>query len=309
VAADNHLGPTPAATMHRIVTLSEQLVDENAPLALDAILRCCSTLTNQFAFATVERLLAPWIIRPIATVGLKNYGKLYSTRGQLAAFQRQWQVAFDHFNTAITAFQRLSNQESIKREHRQTGLYRFITACDGNLYDSATQREKLRKLLDDQTIQSLARTAEGSGERQTEFNHYIVLRLLACYPGYPSEQATYLAVIDEWGSGDAHPWPLVHFYRGVLLKCNGDEATANTYFDLAIRSALSSAHGGILLWMAQVFAAASQRAIAMTEQQQVELARLPIHEQNLQYLKSAPDVTNPLELQQWLDRLLPFNFH
>ena len=145
--------------------------------------------------------------------------------------------------------------------------------------------------------------------RQEVFNHYLLLRTMALTDLLQSEKDHYLQVEEEWGSGVGHPWPLIHFYRGLLLQQCGRESEAIEQINLAIDLAIDSEHGSVLEWMALVFN--SSQAHHLDSPTPIDLnslkKRLPTA--NWERLEQGIDPEEFSSPRKWLEQLLPFNLH
>ena len=258
LAERNHRGELPSKEdLVRFGALIEQLEREDSRHCLQATLRIAISFSNAMHFDMAWQLLEPWLQVPVVQIGLLSYGKLLSCCGQVAALKGQLKQAIDYFDRALEAFGQLSDPEEAKPELHQTRCYRLLALTDQGQITEAMLANYYRgdqQNLNRSSIQLLARRDSIAATRQQNFDHYLLLRAMVLTPQLQHLHDLYLACESEWGSGHDHPWPLINYYRGWLLKQAGREAQARSYWDEAITLAYSEGSGAVLQWMGLVMA-------------------------------------------------------
>jgi hypothetical protein len=231
--------------------LADELMDEQAQVSCQAILRIASGNTNAFDFTTVVPSIERWIEHPIAVPGLLNYGKLHSALGQLQAFQGDFIKAQASFETALKHFERLSSRDQKQKNIQQTQVYLAISLLEqGNstalplIKSLVTQSMNISK-GEDKKIQRLARSGENH-----QFVHHLFLRGCIMQPlSMLDETKHYLSQQNLWQTGEGHPWMLIQAYRGWLLQRAGHLSAAQTCFHDAIYACFDQSQGPVVHWM------------------------------------------------------------
>lgn len=318
LAADNHTGHVKPEHLGQMCDLAMSLYEEDAREACEVILRVVVQTTNAFQFTVTDSIIKHWLEKPVAAIGLSNHGKLYSTLGQLEAFQGHTAPALQYFDRALATFDKLSDQKQQQREKQQTMLYRLVAEMDQVDLDIEAYLSRLthylERVLHKQGLEQVARSLAASKQEQ-RFIHYLFLRACWMFPvEMQSASAEYLKLQPQWQCGDDHPWMLIQAYRGYLTLRQGD--AHNRYFDEAIEMCREQ-DGVTLRWMGEVLAlwygtlngryGAEVDAQTMTTLAH-QLADAP-HGVFKEWQNTAHHIHNPEPIVSYLQRCLPFNFH
>ncbi|MBE0508089.1 MAG: hypothetical protein IBX50_15475, partial [Marinospirillum sp.] len=308
----NHRGQTQPQMLARTFELTQQLQEENAPLACETLLRLAVSGTNAFQFSETQPLIEQWLAMPVAAPGLLNHGKLHSTLGQLLAFQGQASEAVASFDRALETFERLSDPEQANKEKLQTASYRLCALMDAEDLASSEQLQTtlssyLQQVTQQQDMNEQVKSLARSGDTLNRvFAHHLLLRALVSWPqALAPLRKTYLAMREFWQEGDEHPWPLIQAYRGWLLVLEGDSQQGLALFSEAIELCEASSKGPTLQWMGAVLRRLAQ-ALGLdidgpSPEQQDEL------KQKLPQAPHAVLAQPPADPIQLLQECLPFN--
>ncbi len=301
LATGNHAGHTGAEQEDAVLDLVEQVWDEDVRLAALAALHVAVRRTNAYDFVGASAALEGLVELPQVALGPNLSGRLWSSLGQHAAFQADTDSAVSAFDTALAAFDRISDPEERRRERAQTLTYRALALLDGD--DEAAARDAVGVLvggLKPNTIRSVARGGDGADR----WGHHALVRFLA-ERGTADEVAAYCSEHRKWGAGRNHPWALIETYRAVLLAgTDGEAARASVRRALA---ALAGAPGTLAIIRAAI------------ERVAIRLGETPEHQTDIASLRGSVPAAAP-----WLERLaslsedgdplaplrvtLPFNF-
>ncbi|WP_404296437.1 hypothetical protein [Halomonas sp.] len=259
LALANHQGQVAMPRLQTLLTLCQQLEEEDSPAACQALLRIAVSTTNNFEFTALYAVLEAWLGRPVAQPGLLNHAKLHSTLGQLDAFQGRYSQAIERFDLALAHFQRLSDPRQAQREAYQTGIYRLMARADANAnYDTTTAQDTLthlKALTGRPTLQQVVRYLATSGDQQ-RFAQHLLLRLLVSAPGrHGKEIAEYMNQSNIWQRGDSHPWGLILAYRGWMLALGEEPLEAALNLEAAVSTCQQPGQGVTLQWMGDVLQA------------------------------------------------------
>ena len=213
LARANHQGEVDHPQEREIRSLAQALYQEDAPLVCQADLHLAVACTNRFDFSRSLHFLKRWEEIEPAIPGLRLWGQAQSSLGQMAAFRNQPKLAVEYFDKALEAFARLS--DGGRGDQLQTGTYRVIAMMDDPDCCDAKVQEALMDLIGplEEAISRLA-VSESPAEK---YLHHLLLRWLVHRP-QSQWQNLYLKNKGQWRSNDGHPWPLIHLYRGILLR-------------------------------------------------------------------------------------------
>mgnify|MGYP001942577008 CR=1 FL=1 len=321
LALKNHQGYVDEELMKNTLVLSDQLMDEQAQVSCQAILRIASGNTNVFDFTSITPYIEWWLEQPIAVAGLLNYGKLHSSLGQSQAFQGDFIKAQASFEMALEQFERLSSREQKQRNTQQTQVYLAITLLEQNssaapflIKSLVTQSMSMAK-GEEKKIQRFARSGDNY-----QFVHHLFLRGCIMQPLLMSDEIKhYLSQQNLWQTGDGHPWMLIQAYRGWLLLRSGDFNAASVCFTDAIYACFDQNQGSVVQWMGIVIEALAlslgvKLNISSDDHARAKkvLANIPqnafvnIPWGNITKWEGVEDDKQRLEL---LNSCLPFNFH
>lgn len=318
LAQANHMGLTQAHDLEAFQKLGSLLRDEDAPRVCHADLNLAVQRTNIFDFQSGEEVLAPWSDADPAVPGLRYWGQVQSSLGQLAAFNGRNETAVRYFESALDAFRRLSDPRQSARECSQTLCYRLIAGMDAdNGADNGAEfpldvwfREYFASLDLPQDAVGLAEKLSVDADNRFKFTHHVVLRWLV-FHGDEEASRAYCRHRENWETGEGHPWPLIHLYRALLIRQSAPEDALEQCL-LAAGLAFGAGQGDTVRLIG-----ACCRSVAVTwgapwaEAGDVldSLARaLPLAQDRIERLRTwmaQPDET-PREL---LAQVLPFNFH
>ena len=299
LAEANHRGESHPESFAEYSGLAEVLYDEDAPLVCKSDLNIAVSFTNDFQFVEARQSLRRWENVPCAIPGLKYYGQLLSSFGQHAAFLGDSELAVNYFDQAISSFNRLSEPVERRREISQTMAYRIIALMDAAKLAEADLETYFGK--------SFALASAGlavSGDDRDKYAHHILVRYLAML-GDSSQKVHYLSRQQEWKTGFGHPWPLIQFYRAVLVT---DQAVAVELLKSGVE--LSDDNGPVVKLIGTVILLAlhyyqPQYADEITGRI-VEAARDIPDYKGLDTLKA--QLINPVPPLELIKKSLPFNF-
>ena len=227
LAQFNHEGVIASPELEAAKAVVEMLADEVAlgyPQAdLHAALRLAVCDANAFDFAKASARLDRWNpARGGETPRGEMAGKLLSSLGQYEAFQRRFESASICFDLALEEFARLAvvNPALARRQTAQTATYAAVNAMDA----PGCTREKAALMTARALglpIMEAVFDAEVSADR---FRLYLLLRYLVLW-GTEEERNACLRDSGEWLDRDrgrrGHPWPLIWYYRCLLVKDAG----------------------------------------------------------------------------------------
>lgn len=316
LAADNHSGHIDMARIATCLSLSQQLRDEDAVESCSTLLRISATTTNAFEFSAMLPTLQSWLAEPIAVPGLLNYAKLHSSVGQLLAFQGNARAAVPHFEQAIAALGRLSDQEQATKDSQQTRTYQLIARMDSQP-DSAWNDDfctHMAALAGKNKPVEISRSLAHAGQEK-RFPHHLWLRALALLPEYFSqEREAYLALSMQWQDGNDHPWPLINAYRAWLLLDAGRNPEATQYLQRAVAVAGAAKQGPVLQWMAEVLRTLGQglgiEGVTPSDAERTRLTGLLSQAPHAALAKwAAVGRLSRADAKLFLNECLPFNFH
>ena len=318
LAANNHTGHVKPEHLDQMCNLAMSLYEEDAREACEVILRAVIQVTNAFQFTDTQSIIEHWLKKPVAAIGISNHGKLYSTLGQLAAFQGNTAQALEQFDLALATFDKLSDPKQRQREQQQTMLYRLVAEMDQvdlDVEDYLLRFTKhLETVLQKRGINEVARSITAS-EQKKRFEHYLFLRACWMFPHQmQSAISDYVKCRHQWQVGEGHPWMLIQAYRGGLTLRQGD--THNTYFAEAITMCREQ-EGVTLRWMGEVLALwygtlNGRYGTEVDTQTMADLAQqLPDapHGVFKEWKNTAHHIQEPEPIVSYLQRCLPFNFH
>ncbi|MBB1492291.1 hypothetical protein H5395_12240 [Paracoccus sp. MC1854] len=325
LALANHRGQIQADLIFRCLEGIGKLEDEAPQLAVEALLRMASAMTNNFEFKALQDAVEDWLSKPIAVAGLLNYGKLQSTRGQMHAFSGDPSAAVSWFSAAATSFSRLSDPRQVTRETHQTGIYEMIARMDALPFSATSEPtakdeavlDAIRHLLGNREPEAISRSLSASDQAK-RFEHHLWLRTITRFPRHMAgARAAYLDNRDKWKTGSDHPWPLILAYRAWLLKDAGATAEARSWMEAAVTACLDDDHGVTLEWMALVLGSLAQ-AIGLRPAGSERAAEAGLRKR-LPHApwsalagfagEAAQGGMPPHRIWAHLARCLPFNFH
>lgn len=317
LACANHLGDLALEAIYECDKLGEQLLSECGPEVCEADLRVAVAATNGYRFDLAQQALQRWTDDRVPVCGLRNWGKVLSSRGQHAAFTGQPVQAIDLFERAIRTFEQLSDDQEAAREIQQTRAY-LVTAmmdCEETAFDALAGQWALYagQPLGKAYVTDLAQSGEAR-----RYEHHLLLRLFCLRPQSSREWIdVYLAQRDDWDEGENHPWPMIGFYRGMLLHaCSDNEVIrqdARNWVADAVTLCGGTHQGPVLHWMGRVLSQLANAAgieISLDTNSDVSLRS---------QLDAAPwtalDAIEPAaagslrSVMNHLSACLPFNFH
>ncbi|MCH8475598.1 MAG: hypothetical protein LAT55_10275 [Opitutales bacterium] len=242
LANQNHRGETVSAWEEELTELGSSLMEEAAPAVCHADLHLAVARTNRFDFVGAGRPLEKWKNLPVAVPGLQYWGQIQSSLGQHRAFLGEPAEAVTCFDQAMKAFDRLSDPALREKEKAQTGCYRAIALMD----DPAAEAGEVRRAVEAITgpLPKAAARLAASRDPHDRYRHHLLLRWLV-FRGDTETAEAYLREQKNWVSGEAHPWPHIEGYRGLLLR-EQDPAAAVAKVLSAAELAFASRQGPVL---------------------------------------------------------------
>jgi len=187
--------------------------------------------TNRYGFDAASGVVEHWLQNEEAIPGSLMYGRVLSSLGQHRAFQGKSAEARRYFDRALAVFGRLSDQDTMLREQRQTAAYRALASLDDATLTAADRRPLMEAAgvgLDPAQIRELA--AMGDGE--SRWRHHLLVRYLAERCKDHAAIDAYLDAYEHWKDGLSHPWGLIAAWRGMLLLRDHSRNAAKWYFQL-----------------------------------------------------------------------------
>jgi len=315
---ENHQGLSTQTTLKDTVTLAFELLDEDAPQACEVILRAVISMTNAYNFDELTPYIDHLLKEKVKVFGLCNYGKLLSTRGQLAAFHADISTAIDFFDRALESFELLSDPTQRHKEILQTRIYRLFAICDDQTSEVGDVQNELDTFVHELCGTSLTQTIihiSGWGNVR-RFAHHAVLRALATSRVSNEHLADkYLNSFDTWTiESEDHPWQLIAFYRALLLV--KDDRTSDAQNQIRQSLEICDAHpDGTITWIGAVIERCAEHFGILPadplhepgkriEAVQKVLPNAPIDKLDMVFNKAVNLSNFDVALQQ----LLPFNF-
>jgi hypothetical protein len=317
LAVMTHLGHEFDAVTEQINELANALFEEYPTQVCELQLRRAVGLTNVFRFADARASLQSWTTHPVAVPGLRHWGRVMSSLGQHAAFEGDNVQAAAWFRKAISGFERLSHPADRAAEIAHTRAYLCIVLMDDTtVSDQVVRRQLLEHLGTDDLPALFARWASmvGDGQRLPVWHMYVALRWLL-QRGTRADKAAWVeANVDMATQPAAHPWPLVRFYHGLLLR-RTHRALAESTLETAISDAVDPDNGPVLHLMGVMMAQVSLRVGLMKRHRHMPLldrlrSQIPHATpwmDAIQQLPAMPRATDE-EIAAVLSRCLPFNF-
>ncbi len=240
LAAGNHAG---RGDLHGAKAFREEfdelclrLFREDCPLCAHANLHLAVSYTNAFEFDKARLLLLPMRKWSVAEPGLRMWGRLQSTFGQLEAFSGSPILALRFFDEAVRLFRDLS--EGSDDEISQTRAYAATAAMDAKTPDADERLAGYlwNGLYSDEALADAARRLAVSSEPKGKYKHHVILRRLVELPEDHPARVFYLSKKQQWSKpAVGHPWELIEFYRALLLPEGGErDARLETAFGLAM---------------------------------------------------------------------------
>lgn len=328
LAFGNHTGQLDMDQIRECLDWAKRFRDEEPHFACEIILRIASSSTNFFEFGIMENTIKEWLDKPIAVAGLRNYGKLQSTLGQIFAFQGKNKESLTCFDMAIETFSCLSDAVEAEQEIRQTRHYRFISeiqialAQNQVLTYARTETDLLSALVDYFTeCQPInVSKAISKGTHYNRYDEHLWLRALISFPNDLGDaRQEYVANQSNWGTGTDHPWGLVLAYRAWLLHDFGEKKLAGEVLKEAIASCKTDGHGPALDWIAEVIRTFGEAIDIKLESESthheqrqflMQRIRLAPHEALKKFaVEVCSQTLNRERILMHLEACLPFNFH
>ena len=234
LAEGNHRGALDPEDLTTLIgRLGDKLYEEDPALVCLADLHRAVVATNALDLDAAAQAIARWKDAPPALPGLQMWGRLQSTLGQHHAFRGQLQPAQAAFTRALDGFNRLSDPGLGRLESSQTGTYLAIVRMDDPTVDTDTARSAIESVIGpmDAAIPRLS----ASNAPADKYAQHLMLRWLATR-GNAAEVARWQGTRNDWKLGDGHPWPLIAFYRALLLDRHNGVASRPTVTRLAAQA-------------------------------------------------------------------------
>jgi len=305
LAQANHMGETENNWENELEILSKNLFDEIAPFVCQADLNRAVAATNRFDFTKAANILSKWQYCKPSEPGLCYWGQLQSSYGQHSAFQNDNDKAILHFNKALTAFRRLSDQEIRDQNLSQTKCYLAIAKMDSHISSLTDIRSTVEEVIGN-LPEAAIRLAESENPID-RYAHHLLLRWLV-YRGDAITLNNYLSKRENWSTGQGHPWELILLYRGILLHPTEPDAAVNLVLEAA-NIAFDSNSGPTVNYIgacckivASIWGTKwNEKGIILQKLKE----QLPAAEQRVSILERCNDNVSPVD---FLKEVLPFNF-
>ncbi len=307
LAEENHRGcvNTFPGQRKEFTELSQRLFEEDAPLVCNAALHLAVSYTDEYDFQGARTALDIWRNQPPAVPGLQLYGRLLSSYGQHEAFLGNPDAALPYFLDALEAFRRLSDPHSAFLDIQQTSAY-LLTVLMDLLPEQKEMFQTEAVKYFGAGIRDTATELAGTNEEVRKYQHHILLRYLAGKHALPEEREAYLAVRENWKTGDGHPWEMIELYRALLTDDKEEKLKhLNSAYDIAMQGSgtlhvIAAVIAGIRLLLEPERESEYLELVAICEKEVPRLGgRIDILKEHIQKKYS------PLELAE---KILPFNF-
>lgn len=314
LAQANHMGQTENQYLNDLQILGKLLRDEDAPLVCHSDLHVAVHFTNVFNFSAAEGILNNWDKCDPAVPGLRYWGHVQSSIGQISSFNNNHSKSIYHYDSAICAFMRLSDTKQRLLECSQTMCYRLITAMDAKnctaIPFDTWFREYFASLGLPQNAIDLAEALSSNADDRFKYAHHVFLRWLV-YFGNAEACRTYCRNSGNWEAGEGHPWPLILLYRALLTRDHAPDAAKDLSHQAAGLAFAADQGDTVRLIGACCRSIAASWGDPWTESRNVfDSLResLPCARERIDRLETwlaRPDA----KPQEMLAQVLPFNFH
>lgn len=214
LARANHLGSVEEGWLIELDALERDLFDEAAPLVCHADLHRAVAATNRYDFVAAESTLEKWRDCTPSVPGLRYWAQVKSSLGQHSAFMGNFKSATEFFTEALSAFARLSDPDTRKRDELQTACYLAIVLTDWDDVDAKEVRRSVERVTG--PLPAAATRLATTNASEDRYAHHLLLRWLV-FRGDADVRQAYLESEDSWKEGEGHPWELIQLYRSILL--------------------------------------------------------------------------------------------
>lgn len=247
----------------RIKGLEVKVREDDPSLALHSVFIRAMHATNALDFDTAWEIASPF--EGIVGVNALEQGKVLSCLGQVEALRGRYVEAARYFERAMSVIRKMTDGRKREQELAQIAVYAEINAMDSTGFP-----------CDDEGWRRLTEEANMIGcSLHSPYKHHLLVRGLwkdATRNG--DAIRVYLSSRQRWQSGLDFPYPLINFYRGLLLLRNGDVDAAGEYVSKAVEQSLWYQQGETIRYIGLVLAAVAHH---------LEM----LHEDNLSYVSKA----------------------
>jgi hypothetical protein len=257
LALENHQGLSIERNVQRTMALAFDLLEEDAPQSCEVILRAVVAMTNVYNFEILTSYVDQLLGNQVKVFGLSNYGKLLSTRGQLAIFNGDSILAVGYFDKALTVFKRMSDPQQRQRELLQTGSYRLFALVDQEAKDATKIYWEFETFVQSMNGLDLSKTIPyiNNWNGMRRFEHHLLLRAIVTgHLNRINYGKIYLESFNNWSEEEEdHPWQLIYFYRALLLAQNNRISDAKDQVRYAL-DICDNHPDGTITWIGAVIA-------------------------------------------------------
>ena len=308
LSVKSHLGVLDKPLYDQAVELINTIKKEDAQLACEGALRLFSMSTNVLASYKLVDLISLWLSEPMLNFGKSNFAKLHSTMGQIHAFKGDNTQAVTHFEKAINLFGELSDKTQAEKEVMQTSCYLLtVLLADDNAKQTATKTLESLLLQSNKTMTTLALSLH------FPYVHHTILKAITLRPEwFTSYQKEYLQAPEKWLMDDFYPWQWITLYRGLNMVFVNTEQGLEILHDAYARClSQTNRQGDIFHWMQLVMQQLLLQFDDQVEEIDAEIlnaisSKLPNAKTNQLEALASNDIDS---IRNWLDSVLPFNFH
>jgi len=292
----------------QVQQLERLVAGEDPSLTLESALNRAVHHLNAYNFKGAERVLTVWARDPrLAGLGSRDRGALLSSIGQALAFQGRERDAMRLFERALALFEQITEPDEREKEIRHTGCLLAIAAMDCGSRDA--------EALVEAVVGRMGRAAEvlSVGE-EPRYLHHLLLRYLVLSGRHPRAIRRCLNVTASWSDGTLFPFPLIDFYRAVMLRQAGDEAGSRRWLERALELAYESEKTPTLHMIGLGIAAAAKIAGLARPALDVGLAArrlrraLPMASKRIDRAEAICAGAPARGLSEELRYILPFNY-
>jgi hypothetical protein len=241
-------------------------------------------------------------MRRIMPVGIRYYGRMFSSLGQHESFMGNFERADEYFRIAMKCYEKLA--EGREGEISQTMSYYVINKLDYEK-DYKTLLPLMEEYLGGE-IEAVMGGFATSSEPKDKYKHAIALRFLIEIDSEFPALKSYMQMKKEWKTAVGHPWEMIEFYRALLVT-NPEQTLAHLHN--AYKIALEG--GSTLMLIASVILGGIYFYDSSVKEEYIGLVNcvkesLPALGNRIDVLeKHAVEKMKPLDLAK---AVLPFNF-
>ncbi|MDA9557134.1 hypothetical protein N9R79_06500 [Vibrio sp.] len=302
----SHLGQINPELDAKTIDLTKGYMKENARLTSEIILGLFSMRMNSLStHLTLKEAIETHIKAGVYATGLHNFGKLFSSLGQLYLTQKDFTNAIAYFEKAIEQFEQLSHKPTQLKEISQTTIYLLHTLLQTD--DKEYTTRVFNQLLE---ASNSNREALGKRDFAPVYTHHVLLKAMILKPDwFQAESSRYLNNQNNWNrvyiSDNAeHPWQWILVYRALLLESQGTANDKDMNFRLA-QKICQNGNEDIFHYM---------KDIIITIQHHRPIQHQPNYTIGNQAVLSTPPESTPVpnsmkSWSEWLSNVLPAHYY